>query len=82
MQKFIDDIPGVLAVLQDMARTRADSRLNAAESYLRMSAAIDATAYAIKDKEVPVILLDEYEEVPTRISLYIYGYSPYWLFIV
>ena len=77
MQKFIDDIPGVLAVLQDMTRTRPDTRLNATEAYLQISAAIDATACAIKDKEVPLYLLEEYEEVPTRMSQYIYGYSPY-----
>ena len=77
MQKFIDDIPGVLAVLQDMTRSRPDARLNATEAYLQMSAAIDATPYAIKHKDVPTrFLLEEYE-VPTRMSLYIYGYSPY-----
>ena len=78
MQKFIDDIPGVLAVLQDMTRSRPDTRLNATEAYLQMSATIDATPYAIKHKDVPTrFLLEEYEEVPTRMSLYIYGYSPY-----
>ena len=77
MQKFIDDIPGVLAVLQDMTRSRPDTRLNATEAYLQISAAIDAIACAIKDKEVPLYLLEEYEEVPPRISQYIYGCSPY-----
>ena len=77
VQKFIDDIPGVLAVLQDMTRTRPDARLNATEAYMQMSAAIEATACTIKAKEVPLYLLEEYEEVPPRISLYIYGCSPY-----
>ena len=77
MQKFIDDIPGVLAVLQDMTRTRPDARLNATEAYTQMSAAIEAIAKSIKDKEVPTILLEEYEEVPPRMSLHIYGCSPY-----
>ena len=78
MQKFINDIPGVLAVLQDMTRSRPDDRLNATEAYLQMSAAIDAIPCAIKHKEVPTrFLLEEYEEVPPRISLYIYGMSPY-----
>ena len=78
MQKFIDDIPGVLAVLQDMTRSRPDTRLNATEAYLQISAAIDATPCAIKHKEVPTkFLLREYDEVPTRMSLYVYGYSPY-----
>ena len=77
MQKFIDDIPGVLAVLQDMTRTRPDARLNATEAYTQMSAAIEAIAKSIKDKEVPRFLLEEYEEVPPRMRLYTYGYSPY-----
>ena len=77
MQKFIDDIPGVLAVLQDMSRSRSDARLNAAEAYLQMKAAIEAIASAIKDKEVPMILLEDYEEVPPRMSEYVYGCSPY-----
>ena len=63
-----------------MTRTRPGARLNATEAYSQMSAAIEATACAIKVKEVPLYLLEEYEEVPSRISLYIYGYSPYWLF--
>ena len=79
VQKFIGDIPGVLAVLQDMTRTRPDARLNAMEAYLRMSAAIEAIAESIKDKEVPRFLLEEYEEVPPRMNLYIYGFSPYWI---
>ena len=77
MQRFIDDIPGVLAVLQDMTRTRPDARLNATEAYTQMSAAIEAIPKSIKDKEVPTILLEEYEEVPPRMSLHIYGCSPY-----
>ena len=77
MQKFINDIPGVLAVLQDMARSRLDARLNATEAYSQMFAAIEATACAIKHTEVPIILLEEYEEVPPRMSLYVYGCSPY-----
>ena len=77
MQKFIDDIPSVLAVLQDMTRTRPDARLNATEACSQMSAAIEAIAKSIKDKEVPRFLLEEYEEVPPRMSLYIYGFSPY-----
>ena len=60
-----------------MTRTHPDARLNATEAYLQMSAAIEATACAIKDKEVPLYLLEEYEEVPPRMSLYIYGCSPY-----
>ena len=44
---------------------------------IRMSAAIEAIAKSIKDKEVPRFLLEEYEEVPPRMSLYIYGFSPY-----
>jgi hypothetical protein len=67
-----------LAVLQDMTRSRPDARLNATEAYLQMSAAIEATPYSIKVKEVPTrFLLEEYEEVPPRISRYIYGCSPY-----
>ena len=77
MQKFIDDIPAVLAVLQDMTRSRPDARLNATEAYLQMSAAIEVTACAIKDKEVPLYLLEEYEEVPPRMNRHIYGCSPY-----
>ena len=77
VQKFIGDIPGVLAVLQDMTRTRPDARLNAMEAYSQMSAAIEAITKSIKDKEVPRFLLEEYEEVPPRINLYIYGFSPY-----
>ena len=77
MQKFIDDIPGVLAVLQDMTRSRPDARLSATEAYSQMSAAIEATACAIKKTEVPECLLEEYEEVPPRMSLYVYGCSPY-----
>ena len=67
-----------MAVLQDMTRSRPDTRLNATEAYLQMSAAIDATPCAIKQKEVPTrFLLEEYDEVPTRMSIYIYGHSPY-----
>ena len=77
MQKFIDDIPGVLAVLQDMTLSRPDARPNAAEACLQMSAAIEATACAIKNKEVPRYLLEEYDEVPPRMSHYVYGCSPY-----
>jgi hypothetical protein len=77
LQKFIDDIPGVLAVLQDMTRSHPDARLNATEAYSQMSAAIEAIASTIKDTEVPIILLEEYEEVPTRMCLYVYGCSPY-----
>jgi len=76
-QKFKDDIPGVLAVLQDMTRLRPDARLNAAEAYVQMSAAIEATARTIKDTEVPTYLLEEFEEVPPRMGLYVYGCSPY-----
>ena len=63
MQKFIADIPGVLAVLQDMtpSRTCPDARLNATEAYSQMSAAIAITK-SIKDEEVPRYLLEEYEE--------------------
>ena len=60
-----------------MTRNRPDARLNATEAYSQMSAAIEAIAKSIKDKEVPRFLLEEYEEVPPRMSLYIYGYSPY-----
>ena len=60
-----------------MARSRPDARLNATEAYSQMLAAIEATACAIKDTEVPTILLEEYEEVPPRMSLYVYGCSPY-----
>jgi hypothetical protein len=79
VQKFIDDIPGVLAVLQDMTRSRPDARLNATEACSQMFAAIEATSCAIKDTEVPTCytLLEEYEEVPPRMSLYVYGCSPY-----
>jgi len=76
-RKFIDDIPGVLAVLQDMTRSRPDARLNATEACSQMSAAIGATACTIKDMEVPTSLLGEFEEVPPRMSLYVYGCSPY-----
>jgi hypothetical protein len=77
LQKFVDDIPGVVAVLQDMTRSRPDARLNATEAYSHMSAAIEAITSATKDKEVPRYLLEDYEEVPPRMSLYIYGCSPY-----
>jgi hypothetical protein len=77
VQKFIDDIPGVLAVLQDMTRSCPDARLNAPEAYMQMSAAMEATARTIKDTEVPTSLLGEFEEVPPRMSLYVYGRSPY-----
>ena len=60
-----------------MARPRPDARLNATEAYSRMSDAIEATAHTIKETEVPRFLLEEYEEVPSRMSLYIYGCSPY-----
>ena len=64
-------------MLQDMTRNCPDARLNATEAYSQMSAAIEAIAKSIKDKEVPRFLLEEYEEVPPRMSLYIYGYCPY-----
>ena len=61
-----------------MTQSRPEARPNATEAYLHMSAAIDAIPCAIKHKEVPTrFLLEEYEEVPPRMSLYIYGTSPY-----
>jgi hypothetical protein len=60
-----------------MTRSRPDAQLNATEAYLQMSAAIKVTPCAIIVTEVPIILLEEYEEVPPRMSLYIYGRSPY-----
>jgi hypothetical protein len=77
VQKFKDEMPGVLAVLQDMTRLHPDARLNAAEAYAQMSAAIEATARTIKDTEVPTYLLEEFEEVPPRMGQYVYGCSPY-----
>jgi serine/threonine protein kinase len=78
VQKFKDDIPAVLAVLQDMTRSRPDTRLNVTEACLQMSAAIEATSCAIRETEIPTsYAVKEYEEVPPRRSLYVYGCSPY-----
>ena len=60
-----------------MSRSRPEARLNATEAYSQMKAAIEAISNAIKDTEVPIILLEEYEEVPPRMSQYVYGCSPY-----
>jgi hypothetical protein len=71
-----------MAVLQDMTRSRPDARLNAAEACTQMSAAIEATPRTIKDTEVPPSLLGGFDEVPPRMSLYVYGCSPYWLMYI
>ena len=72
MQKFIDNVHGF--------RSRP-ARLNATEAYTQMLAAIEATACAIRDTEALTssCLLEEYEEVPPRMSIYVYGCSPYSL---
>jgi len=77
LQKFIADIPGVLAVLQDMTRLRAELRLSAAEAFMRMSMAVHPVSELTKATELPTCQLDEFDPVPCRTMAYVYGYSPY-----
>jgi hypothetical protein len=64
VQKFIDDIPSVLAIMQDMTQSHPDAQLNASEACSQMSAAIEAITCTIKDMEVPTSLLGEFEVPP------------------
>ncbi|KAL6301931.1 kinase-like domain-containing protein [Sparassis latifolia] len=76
-KEFIEDVPEVLAVLQDMTRRRPENRLTAAESLAQMRAAEKTVLPATKARELPVSLLGEYSPVPSRRRMYVYGHSPY-----
>jgi len=76
-QKFIADVPELLAILQDMTRCQPEFRLTAAEAFASMQVAERAVAPAIKEYELPVCLLDEFYPVPSRRVVYVYGHSPY-----
>jgi len=76
-QKFIADIPEVLAILQDMTRRHPERRLTANEAFGRMQAAERAIASTVKAYELPVSLLGDFYPVPSRTRVYVYGHSPY-----
>ncbi|KZT28746.1 hypothetical protein NEOLEDRAFT_1160868 [Neolentinus lepideus HHB14362 ss-1] len=76
-QKFVDDVPALLALLQDMTRKRPSRQLCALEAHSRMTTIQASIPQHTEMRRLPAYLLDEYDPVPNRISAYVYGTSPY-----
>lgn len=75
---FVDQVPSLLGLLQDMTRARARNRMSAPEAHERILAIQASTPESVKLQRLTDKRLGCYDEVvPGRTAAYIYGTSPY-----
>ncbi|EPQ54839.1 hypothetical protein GLOTRDRAFT_42983, partial [Gloeophyllum trabeum ATCC 11539] len=78
LQGFVDQVPSLLGLLQDMTRARARNRMSAPEAHERILAIQASTPESVKLQRLTDKRLGCYDEVvPGRTAAYIYGTSPY-----